>query len=34
MSGIRASRFISRPTHMVNRLEPSIVIMGPIRIVK
>lgn len=34
ISGIRANRFISRPIHIVNRLEPNIVIMGPIRIVK
>lgn len=32
--GIRASRFISSPIHIMNRLELSIVIMGPIRIVK
>lgn len=34
ISGIRANRFISRPIHIVNRLELNIVIMGPIRIVK
>lgn len=32
--GIRANRFISSPTHIMNRLELSIVIMGPIKIVK
>lgn len=32
--GIRARRFISSPIHIMNRLELSIVIMGPIRIVK
>lgn len=30
ISGIRASKFISRPIHMTNRLELSIVITGPV----
>lgn len=34
ISGIRANRFISSPIHIINRLEASMVIMGPIRIVK
>lgn len=34
ISGIRANRFISSPIHMMNKLELSIVIMGPIKIVK
>lgn len=32
--GMKARRFISRPTHMSIRLELAIVIMGPMRIVK
>lgn len=34
ISGMRANKFISNPIHMRNRLELSIVIMGPVRIVK
>lgn len=34
INGIRASRFISSPIHIMNRLELSIVIMGPMKIVK
>jgi len=34
ISGTRANRFISRPIHMVNRLELSMVIIGPVMIVK
>lgn len=34
ISGIRASRFISSPIHIMNRLELDMVIMGPIKIVK
>lgn len=34
ISGMRASRFISRPIHMTNRLELDMVIIGPIVIVK
>lgn len=33
ISGMRASRFISSPIHMTNRLELNIVIIGPITIV-
>lgn len=32
--GIRASRFISSPIHIMNRLELDMVIMGPMKIVK
>lgn len=34
MSGIRASKFISSPIHIVNKLALSIVIIGPVMIVK
>lgn len=34
ISGIKARRFISSPIHMMNRLEASMVIMGPMRIVE
>lgn len=34
ISGIRASKFISRPTHITNRLELDIVIIGPAIMVK
>lgn len=34
MSGIRASKFISSPIHMTNKLELSIVITGPIIMVE
>lgn len=33
ISGMRASRFISSPIHMTNRLELNIVIIGPIMMV-
>lgn len=32
--GMRASRFISSPIHIMNRLELDMVIMGPMKIVK
>lgn len=32
--GIRANRFISSPIHIMNRLELSMVIIGPIIMVK
>lgn len=34
ISGMRASKFISSPIHIRNRLELSIVIIGPVMIVK
>lgn len=34
MSGMRASKFISSPTHIRNKLELSMVIIGPIMMVK
>lgn len=30
ISGIRASRFISSPIHMTNKLELNMVIIGPV----
>lgn len=32
--GIRANRFISSPTHMRNKLELIMVIIGPVKIVR
>lgn len=34
ISGMRASKFISSPTHIANRLELIMVIIGPAKIVK